>query len=44
MISTYGYGEKKFTDMWPHLNERQRLYLATSQAKTLGHGGITTIK
>ncbi|MDR1296511.1 MAG: ISAzo13 family transposase, partial [Deltaproteobacteria bacterium] len=28
-------------EIFPHLNERQRRLFAASQAKKLGHGGIT---
>ncbi|MDR1052056.1 MAG: ISAzo13 family transposase, partial [Deltaproteobacteria bacterium] len=30
-------------EIFPHLNERQRRLFAASQAKKLGHGGITLI-
>jgi transposase len=29
--------------MWPYLNERQRRILAATQAKALGHGGVTIV-
>lgn len=33
----------KFGQLWPHLNERSRRLLAASEARSLGHGGVTLI-
>ena len=32
---------QKFTDLWPHLNERQRRLVVGAEAKALGRGGVT---
>lgn len=32
-----------FSNMWPHLNERQRRLFAANEAQRLGHGGITAV-
>lgn len=33
---------QKFTELWPHLNERQRRLVVAAEAKALGRGGVTT--
>ncbi len=32
---------QKFTELWPHLNERQRRLVVGAEAKALGRGGVT---
>ncbi|MGH9043196.1 MAG: ISAzo13 family transposase [Acidimicrobiia bacterium] len=32
---------RKFADLWPHLNERQRRLVVGAEAKALGRGGVT---
>jgi hypothetical protein len=34
---------EKFTALFPHLNERQRRLYAATEARALGHGGITRV-
>ena len=33
----------KFRALWPHLDERQRRLTAASEAKALGHGGVSLV-
>jgi hypothetical protein len=33
----------KFRSVWPLLNERTRRLMAASEAKGLGHGGVTLV-
>jgi hypothetical protein len=35
--------KRTITDIWPHLNERQRRLLAATQANAIGDGGITIV-
>ena len=32
---------QKFSELWPHLNERQRRLVVGAEAKALGRGGVT---
>ncbi len=34
---------RKFTSLWPHLNERQRRLVAAAEARELGRGGIAAV-
>ena len=31
---------QKFSELWPHLNERQRRLVVGAEAKALGRGGV----
>ena len=33
----------KFRSVWPFLNERTRRLMAASEAKAVGHGGVTLV-
>jgi len=35
--------EKKFTTIWPHLDERSKRLFAANEARQLGYGGITKV-
>lgn len=35
--------EKKFTAIWPHLDERSKRLFAANEARQLGYGGITRV-
>ena len=35
--------EKKFTTIWPHLDERAKRLFAANEARQLGYGGITKV-
>jgi transposase len=34
---------QQFSELWPHLSERQRRLFAASQAKAIGHGGVSFV-
>ncbi len=34
---------QKFSLIWPHLNERARRMMAASEARQLGHGGVSIV-
>jgi len=36
--------QKKFSDVWPLLDERSRRIMAANEARSLGYGGITKIR
>lgn len=36
--------QKKFSDVWPLLDERSRRIMAASEARSLGYGGVTKVR
>ena len=39
----FGAIKKKFSQMWPHLNERARRMVAAAEAMQLGYGGVSLV-
>jgi DNA-binding phage protein len=35
--------QQHLSELWPHLGERERRLFAASQARLIGHGGVTIV-